>query len=260
MKIQIPAVDNNADAAPIAATHPISFSEVGPGKFRALVPVTFKGTSPNLGSVYPVTIEADASDAQKGKRRVMVKVSMPYRRGVLNLVGGQPQLGNDAGEISCHMVVSVPKALTQDLTVPDANNTNASIVASSSLLLVTQLLKSLSILVATGNPRPIDEVGNYESKISEPILIGRGETLIADEVSDTVPTTARVDQIRFGTDVVSGAVRILIPKGMTTTDGVAVGLDQAIFDPIVRGLFGMRPIEEDSEVVVPTTYALADWT
>lgn len=252
MKIQIPALASGGDTALVSAL-PISFSEVGPGKFRALVPITFSGTSPNLRSVFPVTLEADASDAQKGKRRVMVKVSVPYRRGIINPVGGQPQLGSDAGEISCHMVVSVPKALIQDLTVPDANNTNASIVASSSLLLVMQLLKSLSITTATGHPRPLipsESLGNA----TPPAILPIGETPTEETAIETVPTTIAADNISFSKDEMSGAISIVIPKGMQSSSGTAVGIDSAIFDPIVRGLFGMRPIEEDSEVYMPTTY------
>lgn len=252
MKIQIPALASGGDSA-VTSALPISFSEVGPGKFRALVPVTFSGTSPNLRSVFPVTLEADASDAQKGKRRVMVKVSMPYRRGIINPVGGQPQLGSDAGEISCHMVVSVPKALIQDLTVPDANNTNASIVASSSLFVVMQLLKSLSIITATGHPRPLipdDSLGNAAPPIPVPV----GESPSNEFAIEAVPTTITADNISFSKDEMSGSVAIVIPKGMQSTSGTAVGIDSAIFDPIVRGLFGTRPIEEDSEVYMPTTY------
>lgn len=257
MKIQIPLVQADPNGGYTWTPTPISFSEVGPGKFKALVPVTFTGTSPNLRSVFPMTIETDASDAQKGKRRVMVKVSLPYRRGIVNPIGGQPQLGSDAGEISCHMVVSVPKALIQDLTVPDANNTNASIVASSTLIMVLQLLKSMSITTASGHPRPLTDSQSTDNKIQSIPAVEPGGYVPSDGTpTDIAPTTLVTDQIRFSTDSVSGAIMLKVPKGLMTFSGSAVGLDNAIFDPIVRGLFGMRPVEEDSAVVIPSTFVL----
>jgi hypothetical protein len=151
------------------------------------------------------------------------------------------------------MVVSVPKALIQDLTVPDANNTNASIVASSSLILVMQLLKSLSITTATGHPRPLIEAESVGNVVS-PVIVPVGQTPTEEVSIETVPTTIAAEGLSFSTDEMSGAVSINIPRGMKTNGGSAVGIDSAIFDPIVRGLFGMRPIEEDSEIYIPTTY------
>jgi hypothetical protein len=277
MKIRIPHASTvrRADGHTYwtLGSYDLDFSEVGPGKFKALVPLNFADLG--VKGIYPLTLEADTSDATKGKRRIMLKASMPYRRAVPGEnTSSAAALSGDAGEIVIHTVVSVPKVLIQDLTVPTATNADAATVASLTLRAVLAVFGQLSDVL--GSAGSITLMNSPDGQAYTEHLNSIGFPLDAVEhsiesngIPEVTTSGARLAGLTFEEDTVSKMALIrlrgkgAVKPGYATSDGSDPATSQCLiselgFDPIVRGLYGLRPLEENTTIVANSRFKSID--
>lgn len=246
------------------ANSQLDFSEIGPGKFQGLVPIQFNGVGENtLSKLVKVEVQSEASDNNRGARRVMLKVNLPYSRAVRQADGSYAFDSVSGGSATAHVVLSIPTRMKQDLI--EQNDAAVSGVASAHLSILRRLLMSLTKMFGTdvltfygetvadtgradfapaeiGYRIVVGQDGQFQQpesalKTVHPVSIDAGGGALQFAKVDTSPT--------FGSDGFAFAIPKTAGEDLVSTSR----------DPLVRGLFGLRPIEENSTVVAPVTVA-----
>jgi hypothetical protein len=265
MKILIPRVikrnPSEADPTEYSTTvdsSQISFSEVAQGHHVGLVPVQYNLSGQKFAEkLVKIQVDAEASDNNRGARRIMLKVSLPYGRAVLDNTGTHYVLDTaSSGSITAHVVLSVPARLRTDLL--EQNDVTVSRIASSNVALALRLL---GIVMSNATPTasaasPASEDG---AQLDELVDSNGGYAFVVDGPHTTHPGGG--DDLA---DISSGGgVRDPVNGYLSTTfgtDGLSVdarrnsaSIAAAARDPIMRGLYGLVPIEENSLIVQRTT-------
>jgi hypothetical protein len=263
MKILIPRVikhiPDESDPSKFSTqveSQQITFNEIAQGHHVGLVPIQYKLDDTVFAEkLVKIQVDAEASDNNRGARRIMLKVSLPYGRAMLDNTGTKYVLDTaSSGTITAHVVLSVPSRLRADLL--EQNDVTVSRIASSNVALAMRLLGVLtSIATPTASiADPADESGAKLDELSDtapdrvvvdgPVTTVDGGSYVAMDITSGGGGRDTVNGFRsktFGADGMSVSAR---PTGQ--------GIVAAARDPIMRGLYGLVPIEENSLIVQRT--------
>lgn len=243
----------------VAQKASIEFQSDHKGNYQALVPLAYMNRQDGaVDSVScPVTVSSDTSRNSKGKRRVLIKVSMPYQAvakqvTVGTAVGLDP--ARSGGEISAHIVISMPKSATEDTL--GKNGDFAKNAAFAQVALVCKLLACFQgySLMGQGELSFRPKVGASDGTLvpSFPIELKRIPS------SGAVESTAGVEAYRTGSqpamplqitqDATYGAPGIRLPD--------IAALVHVVDDPLVRGINGLEPIRMSDEYMIPAAVSV----
>jgi hypothetical protein len=230
----------------------LKLSEVTQGKHVGLVPITMKGANSMFERLYRVEVSGEASDNGKGYRRVMLKVTIPYHRiwtadpaAAANL--REKQESTSAGSISMHVVLSIPSRVRQDLL--ESSDAAATYGAEGHLAVVGALLSALTGQIRKPTLVQTPTGPNGELETAHP------KTWVADDEGDA--TMAEYDMLNAVSDSNQFPVQVEpYSSERFGTSGLSCNwamdrayLSQAPRDPLVRGLFGLVPLEENTAVI-----------
>lgn len=222
-----------------------------------------------LSRIVNLTITSEASDNAKGRRRVLVKVDLPYAR-FANLDPSNPsrvdKLPTNFGDVSAHLVLSIPSGMKSDCESTDYIS-RVSAEASIQLVLST-LLSLLGANVGASRaflgPDVINQYANYSIGIAEfNKLIEDGSNVhgAAYTVQTTGGASPRLTspEVSSESDPLTGLPIVTIRstdrlggEGGTNVSGRGILGDAK--SPLARGLSGLVPIEENATICVPVEY------
>lgn len=250
MKILIPNKSEPVSGGRKIISHSLKLSEVSQGHHVGLIPIRMAGSNSVFERLFRVEVSGEASDNGKGYRRVMLKVNIPYHR----IWTADPaaaeslrekQESASAGVLSMHVVLSIPSKVRQDLI--ESSDPAATRGAEGHLAVVGALLSALTDQIRKpALMKTIDILsGEFLTEHPHTVLVDdEGSAQIDDsdqfyKLDTTTNEQADVspyDSERFGTV----GLECSLP---------APFLSQNPRDPLVRGLFGLIPIEENTNIV-----------
>lgn len=251
----------------------ILFNETSQGVHAANIPITF-GISNGVHTLLRTVIEGQANDNGRNRRRVLVRVSFPYQAYTVDPATSSVAVdpSRSGGEVSMHLVLAVPKALREDLVSGDTTRTAA---ANAALQIAQMLLGAASGLSASGANVIASDDGTTTAAVDANRLHLDISSL---PVSDNAGSAMGVGTYSAGTLLVTGngtgqnGRKVVCPTPVTqdsvfgltglqidTRDPAAqssLTYSNDACDPLVRGLHGLVPIEENTSIVAPTAIAI----
>lgn len=251
MKVQVANSSKASEASGFAGLcEELEFNRRSDGTMQALVPLQLpnsgaSGDTRTFIATVPITLTGETTQSAKNRTRVLLKAALPYTAispdvADDSVVANQFNSSRSGGEVSAHIVVSVPAAMAQDLN--GNNGSTCQRGASAQLTVVLNLL--LALLRANGAARIgalVEDVRNGKSVFTY-----------------TNPTLASLDFAAPGDFVSSGAwkgdlstVKALSPLVSAKPINGVVGLDASnamnppdLNDPLMRGLMKFTPLDE----------------
>lgn len=252
MKILIPSAATITGDKAKVSSHSLQLSEVTQGRHVGLIPIQMSGSNKVFERLYRIEVAGEASDNGKGYRRVMLKATIPYHRiwtadpaAAINM--REKQESASAGSISMHIVLSIPNRVRQDLV--ESSDPAATAGAEGHLAVVGALLSALTDQIR--KPALIKTINTVTGEMETPtpamVIVdeeGKADVTV-DDPYNRMDTTSQpplsVDPYsseRFGTTGLD-----------VSLSGGHPYLSQNPRDPLVRGLFGLVPFEENTTVV-----------
>lgn len=231
----------------------IDFQCMHDGSYKAIVPIKLpnKGVGDNrvFTTSVPVVISSETSRNAKGKQRMMLKVTLPYT--ALNPDAEDPQTTanlfdsrRSGGDITAHIVLSVPKAASDDIR--SANGTIAQQCAAAQITAVMRLLGAL-LSGYVHSPYLIvwEDTGEVLTDTLEELKVGDAPV---DDDQDGRPRSSKGDSAPVTIEAITG----YNTPGVSMASGRQLG--SKIDDPIIRGLNGLEPISETANFVLPAVW------
>lgn len=251
MKVHVANSSKTSDAAGLSELcEELEFSRRPDGTMQALVPLKLPnsgaaGDTRTFIATVPITLTGETTQSAKNRTRVLLKAALPYTAispdvADDSVVANQFNSSRSGGEVSAHIVVSVPAAMAQDLN--GNNGSTCQRGASAHLTVVLNML--LALLRANGTAR----IAELDAK-------QEGNKFAYNYAS---PELSSADPAVPGKFVSSGAwkvdpqaVKTLAPLVSAEPINGVVGLDASkamnppnLNDPLMRGLMKFSPLDE----------------
>lgn len=262
----------------------IVFDELRQGVHQGRCRFDFKpaggpnNTVQTLSRITNLTVTSEASDNAKGRRRVLVKVEIPYAR-FAALDPSNPsrvdKLPTNFGDVSAHLVLSIPSGMKSDCESTDYLS-RASAEAAIQLVLSTLLsmlganVGATRVLFDGVDGKTPGFATNYSvgfAKFKELVDQGTADEGKVYTIQATGNESPRLSypEVEPDADPITGLPIVTIRSTDRYNDGGGTsvagrGILGDANSPLARGLAGLVPIEENATLYVPVEFSKVNLT